>query len=323
MKLHDIHALIGGELHGDPHTDCTTVKASHDANKGDISFIHEKKFDAIAQSPTASAYITYRHFDNLENSIVVKDTRKAMALILNAFFPNFTPITFPEESGISSLASVHTTARIAHGVSIGKGSTIEAGVTLFPGVFIGANVHIKRNATLHANVSIYDACEIGENVIISSGTTIGSDGFGYYKDGKNFIKIPQVGRVVLKDNVEIGPNCAIDRGCLGDTIIDEGTKLDNLVHIAHNVQIGKHTAITSLVGTTGSAKIGDNVMVGGQAGISTVEVGDNVIIAARSGVTRDIPSNSFISGFPAWEHKKELLKEAWLRKACQKERRTK
>lgn len=321
MKLQDIHALIGGDLHGDPHLDCTEVKASHDAQKGHISFIHEKKFDSIAKSPTASAYITYKHFETLKNQIVIKDTRKAMALLLNAFFPNYTPITFPDEHGISKEATVHNSVKVGHGVTVGKGSIIEEGVTLFPGVFIGANVTIKRNATIHPNATIYDRCEIGENVIIFGGATIGSDGFGYYKEGEDFIKIPQVGRVVLGDNVEIGPNCSIDRGCLGNTVIGKGTKLDNLVHIAHNVQIGEHSAITGLVGTTGSAKIGSHVMVGGQAGIATVEVGDNVIIAAKSGVTRDIESNTFVSGFPAWEHKKELLKEAWLRKAFQKRKK--
>lgn len=321
MKLQEIHKLIGGELHGDPNTECSEVKASHDAAEGHISFIHEKRFDNIAKNPTASAYITYKHFDSIQNQIVLKDTRKAMAQLLDAFFPNFTPITFPTHGPISDSASIHESASIAHNVTIGDNAVIEENVTLFPGVFVGKDVTIKANTTVHPNVTIYDNCVIGQHVIIFGGATIGSDGFGYYKNGEAFVKIPQVGRVVLADNVEIGPNCAIDRGCIGDTIVDKGTKLDNLVHIAHNTRIGKHSAITGQVGTTGSAVIGNHVMIGGQAGISTVEVGDNVIIAAKSGVTKDIQSNSFVSGFPAWEHKKELLKEAWLRKAFQKRKK--
>ena len=313
MKLSTLNATLKGELHGSGDFIFTNIKPITSAQSDELSFILESKFDTYSKNTNAGAVITYRFFSEIKNQIVVKDSREALAIVLHTFYNNTQSFTLNVEETHGSLKSSNS--------SISNSSIIGTNVSIFPGVVIGDNCKIGKNTLLHPNVVLYNNCEIGNNVIIHANTTIGSDGFGYYNKQKKWGKIPQVGKVIIEDNVEIGANCTIDRGCIGNTVIGSGTKIDNLVHIAHNTRIGNDCIITAQCGTAGSAELGNNVTVGGQSGISNIKVGNNVIIASRSGVTKDIPDNLFVSGFPAWEHKKELKKEAWLRTIFQKGKR--
>lgn len=313
MKLSTLNAALKGELHGSGDFNFTNIKHITTAQSNELSFILESKFDSYSKTTNAGAIITYRFFSEIKNQIVVKDSREALAIVLHTFFNNPVSFSLREEE-------THDTLKYTN-CSISNSSIIGADVSIFPGVVIGDNCKIGKNSILHPNVVLYNNCEIGNNVIIHANTTIGSDGFGYYNKNKKWGKVPQVGKVIIEDNVEIGANCTIDRGCIGNTVIGSGTKIDNLVHIAHNTHIGNDCIITAQCGTAGSAELGNNVTVGGQSGISNIKVGSNVIIASRSGVTKNIPDNLFISGFPAWEHKNELKKEAWLRIISQKGKR--
>jgi UDP-3-O-[3-hydroxymyristoyl] glucosamine N-acyltransferase len=188
-------------------------------------------------------------------------------------------------------------------------------VTIYPFVYIGENVVIDEGSTLYPHVTIYDNVTIGKNVTVHSGTVIGSDGFGYMWDGKKHVKIPQIGKVTIEDNVEIGANVTIDRASLGQTIIKKGTKIDNLVQIAHNVSIGENSIIVSQVGISGSVTIGKNVVLAGQTGVADhVTIGDNVMAGGRAGITGNVPPNSLISGTPHMPHKEWLRLNIYLKK---------
>jgi len=237
-----------------------------------------------------------------------ENPRLAFAQILGIFTPQ-----------VQRFSGIHPTTIMGKGVKIGEGVTlgpyvvlgdgvkIEKGVYLSCGVYIGNRVVIGKKSFLHPRVTVLDDTVIGEEVIIHSGTVIGSDGFGFVKkeDG-SYYKIPQTGRVVIGDRVEIGANVAIDRATIGETRIGSGCKIDNLVHIAHNVSLGENVAIVALVGISGSSTLGDGVVMAGQAGVTEhVTIGNNTIVAAKSGVTKNIAPGSFVSGFPARPHSRQ------------------
>ena len=222
---------------------------------------------------------------------------------------------------------LHPTAVLAESVLCGSGiyvgphAVIEANskignnVVVSAQCVVGCNVQIGDNTVIYPNVTIYDDSLIGQNVIIHAGTVIGSDGFGYYKKHDDHIKIPHVGKVVIEDNVEIGANCCVDRGTIGETRIMRGTKLDNLVQIAHNVIVGEHTLIAAQTGIAGSTIIGNHVTIAGQVGIvGHVTIGNNVTIGAQSGVISSIENGKTISGYPACDHTESLRKEAYIRR---------
>jgi UDP-3-O-[3-hydroxymyristoyl] glucosamine N-acyltransferase len=315
VKLSELNKVLNGELKGDPEL---TVEGANDvllATSSDLTFILEKKYESDINDSQAIAFITYKELP-VKHQIIVKEPRKALAQCLELFFKNKPALTLSETPIHNSVNT--NEVQIGPHVCVSKKTTIGQGSILHANVVIGANCTLGKNCIVYPNVTIYDNSIIGDNVVIHAGSTIGSNGFGYYMDNGEWKTVPQVGHIIIEDDVEIGANCSLDRGCIGATIIKAGAKLDNLVHLAHNSSIGQSAAITAQVGTTGGAIIGNRVMIGGQTGVATVKIGDNSIVASRSGVTRDIPNGSFVSGFPAWTHKKELLKEAWLRKAFQK-----
>ena len=206
---------------------------------------------------------------------------------------------------VSTLAYIAKGAKVAKGASIAPyvhiedGAVIEKNVTLYPFVYIGENVAVGEKTKIYPNVTIYDGVKIGKKVTIHSGTVIGSDGFGYVWDGSKHVKIPQLGTVEIEDEVDIGANVTIDRASLGKTIIKKGTKIDNLVQIAHNVTVGENSIIVAQVGIAGSATIGNNVILAGQTGVRDhVTVGNNVKAGGRTGITKDVPDNTLIMGTP-------------------------
>jgi UDP-3-O-[3-hydroxymyristoyl] glucosamine N-acyltransferase len=199
-------------------------------------------------------------------------------------------------------------------VVIEEGVTIGDDTVLYPQVVIRRGVVIGRNCVIHPQVTIYPDVRVGDRVILHAGVVLGSDGFGYLRVGNHHYKIPQVGQVIIGDDVEIGANSTVDRSTTGQTRVDRGTKLDNLVHVAHNVHIGEDCAVAALVGVSGSVSIGSRSLIAGQAGFADhVSVGSDSVVAARAGVIGDYPDQSFVSGFPARPHREEMRLQASLR----------
>ncbi|KAF0134926.1 MAG: UDP-3-O-3-hydroxymyristoyl glucosamine N-acyltransferase [Candidatus Saganbacteria bacterium] len=306
MILTDLALLVDGKITGDPNTEIKRVSLPEKAQKGDLVFVLEEKYLTAAVQSSASALLVPEEIkDNNKPSIIAKNPRLAMAKILSLFAPP-TEV----EKGIHPQASIHKTAVIGKDVSIG------------PFSYIGPNSKIGDNVIIYPNVTIYQNVSIGNRCIIHSGARIGTDGYGFVPSDEGLKKIPQVGGVIIEDDVEIYANVCIARGTIGDTIIGKGTKIDNISHVAHNCKLGKNCAITSLVGFAGSVVLENNVSVGGQAGFAGhINVGENTVVMARSGVTKNIPPNSIISGFPAIDHKKDFEIQAALRKLIIKEKK--
>ncbi len=306
-NLKELAGLVKGETkEKDEDIEITGVAKIEDAKKGEITFAISDKFLSMAKDSHSSAVIVPLRIEEFPMPIIrVENPRLALAQILRVFTPMRTKF-----SGVHPSVIFGKEVRIGEKVSIrpyaviGDRVEIEENVCISAGVYLGNAVKIGRESFLHPGVTILDGTVIGKRVIIHAGTGIGADGFGFVKKGDgSYYKIAQVGKVMIEDDVEIGANVTIDRATMGETRIGEGTKIDNLVHIAHNVTIGKNVAIVALVGISGSSVVGDGVVLAGQSGITEhVKIGDNVIIAAKSGVTKDIPSNTFVSGFPARSH---------------------
>lgn len=312
LDLEKIAKLVNGKIiNGDPNILISQIASLKEAKEGDITFISDKKELKKIPSEQISASCILLSEDSETIScpkIIVDNPKLAFAKLLELFLPATTP---PKE--------IHLTAVIGKNVEIGKdvsigayciisdGVKIKDNVTLYSSTFIGNDVLIGENSVVYPQVVIYDKVKIGKDVIIHSGSVIGSDGFGYVKtDGKHY-KIPQKGNVVIEDEVEIGAGVTIDRATLGATTIGQGTKIDNLVHIGHNVKIGKNCIIVAQVGISGSVTIEDNVIIAGQAGVSDhVLIKENTIVSSRAGVIKDIGPNQIVSGFPARPHHQEM-----------------
>lgn len=320
MKLQDLANKINGEVLGNPDIDISGFSSLTSAKSGDISFVLDPSYVKTSIGTQASACVTFKRIEHLQNQIIVKDARKAFADILVMFHPTQHPFSTTSPTAlISDSATVAPTAYIHHYSVVEDHVTIDDGTYVYNHVSIGSHTKIGKNCIIYPHVTIYDHIEIGDNVIIHAGTVVGSDGFGFHFHNGSFIKIPQTGRVVIKDNVEIQSNTVIDRGTIDDTVIGKGSKLDNLVHIAHNTTIGHDTVIAAQVGCTGRTNIGSYVSIGGQVGIDAGSIEDKVMIAGKSAVTKTIKAGSVVSGNPAIDHRKALKKEAFIRKLCEKE----
>ena len=308
-SLRELADLVNGDVAGDETTLITGIKSIDQANKGEITFISEKKYLSMVNTTQASALIVTPDFkDSKIPLLFVENPYLAYAKI--ATFFHSKPV---QGRGIDRNAVIGKNAEIGEDVSIypfvyvGDNVKIEERVSLYPGVFIGNDVHIGEDTIIHANVSVREGCQIGKRVIIHCGTVIGSDGFGFAKDGKKYHKIPQIGIVQIDDDVEIGANNTIDRAAFGRTWIKRGVKTDNLVQVGHNVTVGENTVLVAMVGISGSTEIGKNCVIAGQVGIGGhLKIGDNVTVGAQSGVTKNIASNQIVSGLPAIPHKEWL-----------------
>jgi UDP-3-O-[3-hydroxymyristoyl] glucosamine N-acyltransferase len=314
MKLSQIAQRIGGRLTGDADVEIFRVSGIDDAGPGDLTFVSNRKYISHIKNTRASAIILGEDIPPVQiPSIRIDDPYLAFAQALEIFYVPIRP-----GSGIHPTATIDEEAEINSEISIGayavigKGCKIGAGTVIYPHVVLYPNVSIGDNSVLHSMVTVRESCQIGSRVILQNGVVIGSDGFGFAptQDG-TFYKICQTGRVLIEDDVEIGANTTIDRAAVGDTIIRQGAKLDNLVQVGHGAQIGEHSVLAAQVGLAGSTRLGRGVWVGGQAGFAGhLEVGDKAIITAQSGTSHDIPPGAVMSGSPAFEN------TAWLRSSA-------
>ena len=302
MSLSEIALLVKGDVSGDPDLKISGVSEIQNGKPGTITFLGNPLYGKYLDNTAASAVFVSKKTDLKDHDgIIVTDPQLAMAKTLSVFYPDKKPpgIIHPN-------TFIHHNVKVGVDVTIDPGTVIESGAIIGdgswigPNVFIGANISMGTNCKIYANTVLYHDIVMGDKVIIHAGAVIGSDGYGFVNDSNRQVKIPQVGSVLIGDNVEIGSNSTIDRATIGNTIIGDMCKLDNLVHIAHNVKIGKNCMIAGQVGFAGSSTLGDNVVIGGQAGISGhLNIGNNVKIGGGSGVINDIPNNHQVMGYPA------------------------
>jgi UDP-3-O-[3-hydroxymyristoyl] glucosamine N-acyltransferase len=312
MKLKEIASLIDGTVAGNGDVEITGVSRLQEAKEGDITYLSGSRLLKGAGQSEASAVIVKSVIENLNKpQVIVSNPELSFAQLLGALYSTPRP-----DPGISSDAWVADDAvigenvTISHFASVGRGVVIGRDTIIYPGVYIGDASIIGEACIIYPNAIVREGMKIGSRVIIHAGAVIGSDGFGYVFDGRAHRKIPQVGTVVIEDDVEIGANTTIDRATTGATIIGCGTKIDNLVQIGHNVTVGRGVILVSQVGIAGSCKIGDGVVIGGQAGIPdhvTIEAG--AMIGAQAGVLGDIPKGIF-TGAPAIPHRTFLKASA-------------
>jgi UDP-3-O-[3-hydroxymyristoyl] glucosamine N-acyltransferase len=315
FSAQQIATIIQGKVEGDPNVMVSQFGKIEEATTGEISFLANPKYEAFLYTTKASVIIIN---DNQElkskinaTLIRVPDAYAAFATLLTTYeqLKAAQVVGIQQPSSIASTATLGENHFIGAFVYVGENVTIGNNVKIFQNAIIGDNVKMGNNVTINANVTIYNDCILGNNITIHSGAVIGSDGFGFApKADGSFQKVPQLGNVVIEDNVEIGSNTTIDRATIGSTYIRKGVKLDNLIQIAHNVEVGENTVIAAQTGVSGSTKIGKNVMMGGQVGVAGhISIADGVKIAAKSGVTKSVKTpHSTITGNPAADHTNSL-----------------
>ena len=305
--------FVDGSISGNPNVEITGVSEIQNGNKGTITFLGNQTYKKYIDNTKASAVIVKdeNHLAG-KDGVIVKNPQLAMAKVLTMFFPDEY-----KSKGIHPKSIIDSSSDIGNNVTIEAGAIIEHGAIIGESTFIGANVFIGKNTKIgkackiYQNVVIYDNIFIGNKVTIHGSAVIGCDGYGFVIDKAKHFKIPQIGTVLIGDDVEIGANSVIDRATIGKTIIGNMSKLDNLVHVGHNVQIGDGCLITAQVGIAGSAKIGDNSQIGGQAGIVPhVDIGSDSIIAAKSGVTKSLSGGQMYGGYPARPIKEQHKRDA-------------
>jgi UDP-3-O-[3-hydroxymyristoyl] glucosamine N-acyltransferase len=326
-----IALIINGRIEGNTGASVDSFGKIEEAKEGQLTFFANPKYEDFLYSTKASIIILNDGFELKQpvtaTLIRVADAYTAFATLLG----KYQEIMQQQLSGIQQPSYVATTASYGKNVFIGAfaylGENVKIGnnTKVFPNAFIGDNVTIGDNCVIHPGVKIYHDCKIGNHVNIHAGTVIGSDGFGFapQADG-SFIKVPQIGNVVIEDTVEIGANATIDRATIGSTLIKSGAKLDNLIQIAHNVEVGHSTVIAAQAGVSGSTKIGNGVMIGGQAGIvGHIQLGDGAKVNAQSGVSKSIEAGKVVTGSPAHDFTSALRSQAVTRKLPELERRVK
>jgi UDP-3-O-[3-hydroxymyristoyl] glucosamine N-acyltransferase len=326
-----IAIMIDGKVEGNAETAVASFGKIEEALAGQLAFLANPKYEEYLYITKASIIIV-NETQELKQPIAatlikVTDAYSAFAILLD----KYQQIQRQQLSGIQQPVYIDATAKIGDHVFIGAFAYISENVIvadnvkIYPNAFIGNNVVIGENSIIHPGVKIYHDCVIGKNVVIHAGTVIGSDGFGFapLADG-TFKKIPQIGNVIIEDDVEIGANSTIDRATMGSTLIKAGAKLDNLLQIGHNAEVGNNTIIAAQAGISGSTKIGNSVMIGGQAGIvGHITIGDGAKINAQSGVSKSLEAGKVVTGSPAHDYTAALRSQATARKLPELEKRIK
>lgn len=318
MRASEIAGIVGGVLEGDSDPTLTGIAPLDQARGDELSFLAHPRYATYLATSAAGAILVTRALESRVPAgvprIVVDDVHRALAVLLPRFYPE--P---PRAPGI------HATAIIEEGVQLGRDAEVGPYVVVGAGAVVGERVRIGAHAVIgagcrigddvviHPHVTLYPGVEVGARSILHSGVRVGVDGFGYVWDGSRHVKVPQVGRCRIGEDVEIGANTTIDRGSVGATVIEDNVKIDNLVHIAHNVRVGTSSIIVAQVGIAGSTRIGRNVTLAGQAGIpGHLHIGDGATIAAQAGVFGDVPAGEVYSGYPARPHRESLRAQAAL-----------
>ncbi|MBA2249679.1 MAG: UDP-3-O-(3-hydroxymyristoyl)glucosamine N-acyltransferase [Chitinophagaceae bacterium] len=332
FSAEQIAAIILGKIDGDAAVNVSSFGKIEDALTGQLTFLANPKYEEFLYTTKASIIIINDNQDikqPIHSTLIrVKDAYSAFATLLSTFDELLTK----KLTGIQDPVYIASSAKLGENVYVGAfayiGENVVIGnnVKIFPQVYLGDNVTVDDDSIINAGTKIYHDCVVGKKVTIHAGTVIGSDGFGFapQADG-TFIKVPQIGNVIIEDNVEIGANVTIDRSTIGSTLIKSGAKLDNLIQIAHNVEIGHDTVIAAQAGISGSTKIGNNVMIGGQAGFAGhLQIADGSKINAQSGVGKSLKvPNSSITGSPAFDYVSALRSQAIMRNLPEMEKRIK
>ena len=326
-----ISLLINGKVEGDPNVVVNSFGKIEEAKENQLTFLANPKYEDFLYTTQASIVILNEAYELKQpvkaTLIRVPDAYSAFALLLS----KYQEIMQQQLSGIQQPSYIAKTASYGNNVFIGAfaylGENVKIGnnTKIYPNAYIGDNVTVGENSIIHPGVKIYHDCVIGNRVTIHGGTIIGSDGFGFapQADG-SFKKVPQIGNVIIEDDVEVGANATIDRATIGSTLIKRGAKLDNLIQIAHNVEIGNSSVIAAQAGISGSTKIGNGVMIGGQAGIvGHIQLGDGSKVNAQSGVSKSLEPGKAVTGSPAYDYTAALRSQAITRKLPDLEKRIK
>jgi len=304
-----IAEFLKGSVDGNPEATVSDISKIEEGKPGTLSFLANPKYEKFIYDTQSTIVIVNEDFhpqkDISATLVRVKNAYESFAALLRLYEQSK-----PKKNGVSKMASISETASLGKELYVGdftvisENASISDGVQLYPQVYVGDHVKIGEGSILHPGVKVYEGCEIGANCVIHAGAVIGADGFGFAPNkDNNYEKVPQVGKVIIEDHVEIGANTTVDRATMGATILRKGVKLDNLVMIAHNVEVDENTVIAAQSGISGSTKVGKNCMFGGQVGlIGHINIASGVKIAAQSGITKDIKEEGIvIQGSPAFE----------------------
>lgn len=322
ITIAEVIDIVGGELAGSvvdtPDHLISGVNSLADAGGNEVSFLANKRYKGQLETTAAAAVFLAANQSAPDGLGIIRvdDPYLAFAKLQRHFYP------LPSGTGKQHVSAViDESATLAENVDVGPNAVIGAnanigsGTIIGPGCVVGENVQIGKLCILNANSVVAYDCILGDDVILQAGATIGADGFGYAWDGTKFLKIPQVGRVILEDDVEVGANASVDRGAIGDTVLERGVKLDNLVQIAHNVRVGAFSVMASQVGISGSTVIGKGCQLGGQSGVAGhLVVGDGCKLAGKSGVLGDLEAGGVYAGSPAMPHRMWLKVSALMMK---------
>ncbi len=314
-----IAQLLKGTVEGDPETKLNTIAKIEEGHEGALSFLSNPKYETFIYTTGSSAVLVRNDFKPVKKIkatlIRVEDPYRAVAMLLTMYEQAKSV-----KKGIHPTAVIDETASVGVDVYIGayavvsENAVVGDGCNLYPHVFIGDRVKVGKNCTLHPGVKVYKECVIGNDCILHAGVVIGADGFGFAPSSdNNYMKVPQIGNVILEDNVEIGANSCVDRATMGSTVVQKGVKLDNLVQIAHNVVIGENTVIAAQSGIAGSTKVGKNCMFGGQTGaVGHITIADGCKVGAQTGIIGSVKEgDSIIAGTPSLDSKKFMRSYAY------------
>jgi UDP-3-O-[3-hydroxymyristoyl] glucosamine N-acyltransferase len=306
VTLKELAGIVGGAVSGDGSVLINGVAGIKEAGSGDVTFLASPRYEKFLTSTRASAVIAPPGTANHGKPLVLSDNPYLSFVKAVEFFvphKNSCPKGIHPSAVVAATAEISTDAGIGPCVVIEEGVKVGGGTFILGGTFVGRDTEIGEDCLIYPNVTIREEIRIGRRVIIHSGAILGSDGFGFAKDGEIYRKIPQIGNVVVEDDVEIGANTTIDRATTGTTFVGRGTKIDNLVQIAHNVVIGENCILVAQVGIGGTTEIGRGVTLAGQAGlVGHIKIGDGAVVAAQAGVTKSVPADTMVSGYPAREH---------------------